>query len=80
MKARFTYHWGILRRALVWTSEVMLPQIDVTDDIVVSLSVLPGSEVPWLFLGVIWPRLKTQHLVLKVDDVVGLFVSQGFIL
>ena len=59
---------------------MMLSQIDVTDDVVVSLSVLSGSEIPWLFLGVIWPILETQHLVLKVDDVVGLFISQGFIL
>ena len=58
----------------------MLSQIDVTDDVVVGLGVLARSEVPGLFLGVIWPVLETQHLVLKVDDIVGLLVSEGSIL
>ena len=58
----------------------MRSQIVVTDDVVVSLSVFPRSEVPGLFLGVLWSALKTQHFVLKVDDIVGLFVSEGSIL
>lgn len=54
---KFTYHWRIRRWSLVWSGKVMLLHINVTDDVVVYLSVLSGAEVPGLLLGEVWSLL-----------------------
>ena len=71
----FSRNWTIL-----WSSKVMLGHVDVTDDVVVGLSVLAWTEVPRLLFGVIGPILESLHLVLEIQNVVGLFVSQSAIL
>ena len=58
----------------------MLGHVDVTDDVVVGLSVFARTEVPRLLFGVIGPILESLHLVLEIQNVVGLFVSQSAIL
>lgn len=55
-------------------------QIFITQDVVVYVSVLARSEVPWLVFGVVLTILKALHLVLEVKDIVGLLVSQSSIL
>ena len=66
--------------SLLWGSEVMVLHVDVADDVVVSESVLSGSEVPWLLLGVVWSILKTSQLVLKVQNVISLLVTERAVL
>ena len=75
-----TYFGNIFRWAIFWCCEVMLSQVHVTDDVVVTLSVLSWTEVPWFLLGIVRPIFKSDHLILKIYDVVGLFVSQSAIL
>ena len=65
----------ILRRL-----EMVLSLIDVADDIVVHDRVFAGAEVPRLFLWVVRPALQSLQLVLEVQDVVSLFVAEGFVL
>jgi len=58
----------------------MGPQICITQDVVVHIGVLSWSEVPWLVLGVVFTLFEALELVLEVQDVVGLFISQRSIL
>ena len=58
----------------------MLCHVNVTDDVVVDLSVFPGAEVPGLLLGEVWSLLKPLHLVLEIDNVESLLVSQSSVL
>ena len=58
----------------------MLCHVSVADDVVVDLSVLSGAEVPGLFLGEVWSLLQPLHLVLEINNVERLLVSQSSIL
>ena len=58
----------------------MLLHINVTDDVVVDLSVLSRAEVPGFLLGEVWSLLQPLHLVLEINNVEGLFISQSSIL
>lgn len=60
--------------------EVMVLQINVADDVVVCDCVLARAEVPGLILRVVWPALKSLQLVLEVQDVVRLLVTEGSVL
>ena len=51
---------------LLWRLEMMVFLINIADYVVVYDSILAWSEVPWLFLGVVWPVLKSFELVFKV--------------
>ena len=66
---------AVLRRL-----EVMILHVNVADDVVVDLSVLSGAEVPGLFLGEVWSLLQPLHLVLEINNVERLLVSQSSIL
>ena len=77
---RSTYHGRVGNWTILWSSKVMLGHVDVTDDVVVDLSVLAWTEVPRLLFGVIGSILESLHLVLEIQNVVGLFVSQSTIL
>ena len=75
-----TYHRRVGNWTILWSSKVMLGHVDVTDDVVVDLSVLAWTEVPRLLFRVIGSILESLHLVLEIQNVVGLFVSQSTIL
>lgn len=70
----------IRRRSLVWSLEVMLSHIDVTYYVEIHQCVLAWPEVPRLLLRIIGPAFKTHHLVLKIHNVVCLFISKCSIL
>lgn len=72
--------WCIWRRAFVRSSEVMIGHGLVTENIPIHFGVLSRSEVPGLLLGVVRPVFQTLQLVLEVEDVIGLFVSERAIL
>jgi len=55
-------------------------QIFITQDVVVYVSILTRSEVPWLVFGVVLTIFKALHFVLEVKNIVGLLVSQSSIL
>lgn len=57
----------------------MFLHVFVRNNIVVLKSVLAWAEVPWLLLGVVVTTLQSLQFVIKVDHVVGLFVSQSSI-
>jgi hypothetical protein len=59
---------------------MMLDHWDVTQNIVISMSIFARSEVPRLLLGVICPSFETFQFVVKVNDVKGLFVSECTVL
>ena len=65
---------------LLWRLEMMVLLINIADYVVVYDSILAWAEVPWLFLGVVWPVLKSFELVLKVEHVVSLFVAECSVL
>ena len=73
------FRLGGLGSLLGWL-EVVLFEVDVADYVVVYDSILAWAEVPWLFLGVVWPVLKSFELVLKVEHVVSLFVAECSVL
>jgi hypothetical protein len=72
--------WRIWRRTLVRSSEVMLGHRLITENVPVHFSVLARSEVPGLLLGIIGSFLESLHLVLEVEHIVGLLVSERTIL
>lgn len=57
--------------------EVVLLQIVIGNDIVIHKRVSLGPEVPGLVLGVVRASFQTRQLVLKINNVVGLFISQS---
>ena len=59
---------------------MVLFHVNIAYNVVVDHSVLSGAEVPWLFLGVIRTVLKTFQLVIEVQNVVCLLVSESTIL
>ena len=59
---------------------MVLSLVDIADDVVVHDCVFAGAEVPRLFLWVIWSALQSLQLVFEVQNVVSLFVAEGFIL
>ena len=54
--------------------------IVIADDVVVHDSVFAWTIVPWLFLRIVGSVLQPLQLVLEVEDVVGLLVTEGTIL
>jgi len=74
------FFWGIFGWSIFRSSKMVSPQICITHDVVVYVSVLTRSEIPWLIFGVILTTLKALHFVLEVKDIVGLLVSQSSIL
>jgi len=72
--------WCIWRRAFVRSSEVMICHSLVTENIPIHFGVLSRSEVPGLLLGVVRPVFQTLQIVLKVENIVGLFVPERAIL
>ena len=67
--------WPLFRRI-----KVVILQVHVADDIIVRARVSLGPEVPWLLFRVIWPIFKTGQLVLEVQHIVCLLISQRAIL
>ena len=59
---------------------MMVFLVDIADDVVVHDCVFARTEVPRLFLGVVWPALQSLELVLKVENVIGLLVAKSFVL
>ena len=59
---------------------MVVPLVDVADNIIVHQGVFTGSEVPRLLLGVIRAVLQTLQLVVEVQNVVSLLVTQGAVL
>ena len=59
---------------------MVLRLVDVADDVVVDDGVLSGAEVPRLLLRVVRAAFEAFELVVEVEDVVGLFVTEGFVL
>ena len=70
----------ISRRSLVWSLEMMLSQVYVTNYVEIHQSVFAWSEIPRLLFWIICPAFKTHHLVLKIHNVVCLFISKCSIL
>lgn len=62
--------------ALVGRLEVMILLIEVAYDVVVSPRVLAGFEVPRLLLRVVSVIFKTLELVVEVQDVISLLISE----
>ena len=50
--------------------------VNVADDIVVDNCIFARSKVPWFLFGVVGSRLQPLELVLKVEHVVSLLVTQ----
>jgi len=67
-------------RALAGRLEVVIFLIDVADDVVVHHRVLARAEVPRFLLRVVRAVLQSLQLVVEVEDVVSLLVTQRFIL
>lgn len=67
-------------RAFLRRLEMMVLHIDVADDVVVYNGILAWSEIPGLLLRVVRAVLKTLQFVLKVQDVVCLFVAERLVL
>ena len=59
---------------------MVLLHVDVRNDIVVAVSVFAGSEVPRLVLWVVIALFQTLQLVVKVEHVVGLLVTESTVL
>ena len=62
--------------ALVGRLEVMILLIEVAYDVVVSPRVLAGFKVPRLLLRVVSMIFKTLELVVEVQDVISLLISE----
>lgn len=65
---------------LLWRIEVVVLQRVVADDVVVNHRVPLRSEVPWFFFGVVRPIFETRELVLEVQYVESLLVSERAVL
>ena len=72
--------WRIWGRSLVRSSKVMIGHSFIAKNIPIHFSVLSGSEVPGLLLGVVRPVFQALQLVLEVEDVIGLLVPERTIL
>ena len=73
----------LLRRrrwAILGSVEVVLRHADVAQDVVVNVRVLLRPEVPGLLLRVVRLVFEPAQLVIEVNDVEGLFVSEGAVL
>ena len=70
-------YWWVWWWSLLWWLEVMLLHIDVRNNVIILKGVLAWSEVPWLFLGVVIPALKSFQFIIKVDHIVSLLIPQG---
>lgn len=66
--------------AFVRWLEMVLLHVDVADDVVIDDGVFALAEIPRLLLGVVWTVLQAFQLVLKIQNVVCLLHSQGFVL
>lgn len=58
----------------------MVLQGMIANDVIVHQRVTLGTEVPWLFLGIVRSVFETRQLVLEVEHVVSLFVAESAIL
>jgi len=67
-------------RTLLRGCKVVLLHINVANDVVICARILPGTEIPGLLLGIVRPLLKTFHLALKIEDVIGLLVPKRTVL
>lgn len=59
---------------------MMIFLVDIADNVVVDNRVLARTEIPRLLLGIVWSILESLELILKVEDVVSLFVTKSSIL
>ena len=75
-----TYDRWVFWRSILWCCEMMLSQINVADDVIVTLGVFARTEVPRLLLWIIISLFKSLHFVLKVYNVEGLLISEGSVL
>lgn len=67
-------------RSLFGRLEVVLLHVDVRYDIIVTVSVFSGSEVPRLVLRVVIALFQALQLVVEVKHVVGLLVPKSAVL
>ena len=71
-----TYFGRVRARSLVRLSKVMVSQGFVRNQVVVSANILAWSEVPRLLFRVVISVFKTFKLVLEVQNVVRLLISE----
>lgn len=71
----FCNNWAIFRRL-----KVMFFNMDVANDVELAVSISFGTEIPWLFLRIGRPFLQALKFVVKIQNVVGLLVTESAIL
>ena len=53
--------------------------IGVADDVIIYNCVLAGAEIPRFLLGIVGTTFKTLQLIVEVQNVICLFISQSVV-
>lgn len=66
--------WSLSRRL-----EMVIFHIGVADDVIIYNCVLAGAEIPRFLLGIVGTTFKTLQLIVEVQNVICLFISQSVV-